>query len=241
MAKSVKPVQAVRRTMVKRVNVNAPIPIRTVTPYIYGRLENVSMSPSTILKCLIGRATVHEILSDGTLLKLNEKNYNTENKPAGKKVTKPGKVAAPKSAISSSDVKTKRILITDETGIKDKVADIKPVEGTTIEVPEVKLEDAKPEEIKIESKPNLNSDDTSDEVVMVEYSEPEESSENASVDTPETSTELASEDAPEVEETAKVTEEVASEEEDPELAEIAAEIAKLEAEEATSKTEAKPE
>ena len=218
MAKSVKPVQAVRRTMVKRVNVNAPIPIRTVTPYIYGRLENVSMSPSTILKCLIGRATVHEILSDGTLLKLNEKNYNTENKPAGKKVTKPGKVATPKSAISSSDVKTKRILITDETGIKDKVADIKPVEGTTIEVPEVKLEDAKPEKIKIriENRPNLISDDTSDELEMAQY------------------------DQTAVEEAA-ASEPTAAEEEDPELAEIAAEIAKLEAEEAASKTDSKTE
>ena len=214
MAKSVKPVQAVRRTMVKRVNVNAPIPIRTVTPYIYGRLENVSMSPSTILKCLIGRATVYEILSDGTLLKLNEKNYNTENKPAGKKVTKPGKVAAPKSAISSSDVKSKRILITDEIGFKDKIAEIKPVNDTTVEVPEVKLEDAKPEEIKIENKPNLVTEDTS-EVVMAQYNQPAAEETTASEST--------------------------KEEEDPELAEIAAEIAKLEAEEAASKTETKPE
>ena len=214
MAKSVKPVQAVRRTMVKRVNVNAPIPIRTVTPYIYGRLENVSMSPSTILKCLIGRATVYEILSDGTLLKLNEKNYNTENKPAGKKVTKPGKVAAPKSAISSSDVKSKRILITDEIGFKDKIAEIKPVNDTTVEVPEVKLEDAKPEGIKIENKPNLVTEDTS-EVVMAQYNQPAAEETTASEST--------------------------KEEEDPELAEIAAEIAKLEAEEAASKTETKPE
>ena len=216
MAKSVKPVQAVRRTMVKRVNVNAPIPIRTVTPYIYGRLENVSMSPSTILKCLIGRATVYEILSDGTLLKLNEKNYNTENKPAGKKVTKPGKVAAPKTAISSSDVKSKRILITDEIGFKDKTAEIKPIENTTIEVPEVKLEDAKPEEIKIENKPNLVTEDTS-EVVMAQY------------------------DQPAVEEAATSKPTAAKEEDDPELAEIAAEIAKLEAEEAASKTDSKTE
>ena len=216
MAKSVKPVQAVRITMVKRVNVNAPIPIRTVTPYIYGRLENVSMSPSTILKCLIGRATVYEILSDGTLLKLNEKNYNTENKPAGKKVTKPGKVAAPKTAISSSDVKSKRILITDEIGFKDKTAEIKPIENTTIEVPEVKLEDAKPEEIKIENKPNLVTEDTS-EVVMAQY------------------------DQPAVEEAATSKPTAAKEEDDPELAEIAAEIAKLEAEEAASKTDSKTE
>ena len=214
MAKSVKPVQAVRRTMVKRVNVNAPIPIRTVTPYIYGRLENVSMSPSTILKCLIGRATVYEILSDGTLLKLNEKNYNTENKPAGKKVTKPGKVAAPKTAITSSDVKSKKILINDETSFKDKTAEIKPVNNITVEVPEVKLEDAKPEEIKIENKPNLVTEDTS-EVVMAQYDQPAAEETTASEST--------------------------KGEEDPELAEIAAEIAKLEAEEAASKTETKPE
>ena len=113
MAKSIKPVQAVRRTMVKKVNVYAPIPIRTVTPTIYGKLEGVSMSPATILKCLIGRATVHEILSDGSLLKLTDKNYNTENRPAVNKVAKQGKIDKPKSAIAPDDTRVKKILLDD--------------------------------------------------------------------------------------------------------------------------------
>ena len=146
MAKSIKPVQAVRRTMVKKVNVYAPIPIRTVTPTIYGKLEGVSMSPATILKCLIGRATVHEILSDGSLLKLTDKNYNTENRPAVNKVAKQGKIDKPKSAIAPDDTRVKKILLDDAIKLNDL--------GT----------------IDIENKPNLIEDEEAP-MIMAQYSE----------------------------------------------------------------------
>ena len=201
MAKSVKPVQAVRRTMVKKVNVYAPIPIRTVTPTIYGKLEGVSMSPATILKCLIGRATVHEILSDGSLLKLTDKNYNTENRPAVNKVAKQGKIDKPKSAIAPNDTRVKKILLDDAIKLNG-LGTIK----TDEKVSEVQLNEAKPETIEIENKPNLVEDKEAP-MIMAQYSE-------------DTSTE---------------TEKEEPKDEDSELAELEAEIAKLEAEEAANK------
>ena len=203
MAKSVKPVQAVRRTMVKKVNVYAPIPIRTVTPTIYGKLEGVSMSPATILKCLIGRATVHEILSDGSLLKLTDKNYNTENRPAVNKVAKQGKIDKPKSAIAPDDTRTKKILLDDAI----KLNGLGTIKADS-DIPAVNLNDAKPEKIEIENKPNLVSEEEAP-IIMAQYNE-------------NTSTEAENEKP---------------KDEDAELAELEAEIAKLEAEEANNKPE----
>ena len=163
MAKSIKPVQAVRRTMVKKVNVYAPIPIRTVTPTIYGKLEGVSMSPATILKCLIGRATVHEILSDGSLLKLTDKNYNTENRPAVNKVAKQGKIDKPKSAIAPDDTRTKKILLDDAI----KLNGLGTIKADS-NIPTVNLNESKPEKIEIENKPNLVSEEEAP-IIMAQY------------------------------------------------------------------------
>lgn len=70
-----------KSVMTKKVNIVAPIPIRTVNPTIFGRYEGITMTPANILKCLIGRATVHEVLSDGSLVKLTDRNYNKVNTP----------------------------------------------------------------------------------------------------------------------------------------------------------------
>lgn len=59
----------------KIVNVNAPIPVKTTTPPIHGSLKNVKMTYSDILKCLCRRATVHQVLSDGSLVQLTTKNF----------------------------------------------------------------------------------------------------------------------------------------------------------------------
>lgn len=154
-----------KSTMVKKVNVYAPIPIRTVCPPIHGRLEGVAMTPANILKCLIGRATVHEVLSDGSLLKLNTKNYNTENKPVVKKTYPVGKVSKPKSAIQPGET-MKRIVIKDDIGggITDVAAVIKTEEP----------------EVVVESKPNMIDESTeSAPLVMTEYSELQEDPEQA--------------------------------------------------------------
>lgn len=70
-----------RNTMVKKVNVIAQIPVRNVYPPIYGTYRGIMMSPANILKCLMHKAIVEEVLSDGSVVKLTTKNYNTINTP----------------------------------------------------------------------------------------------------------------------------------------------------------------
>lgn len=65
--------------MTKRVNINAPVAIRNITPPIYGVCKNVIMSTGDILKCLCKRAIVDEILLDGSTVRLNMRNYYTDN------------------------------------------------------------------------------------------------------------------------------------------------------------------
>lgn len=59
----------------KIVNVNAPIPVKTTTPPIYGTRSNIKMTYSDILKCLCRRATIHQVLSDGSTVQLTTKNF----------------------------------------------------------------------------------------------------------------------------------------------------------------------
>lgn len=65
--------------MTKRVNINASVAIRNITPPIYGVCKNVIMSTGDILKCLCKRAIVDEILPDGSTVRLNMRNYYTDN------------------------------------------------------------------------------------------------------------------------------------------------------------------
>ncbi len=67
------------KTMTKKVNINAKIPVRTIVPPIYGIMNGVSMSPANIFKCLNHRAIIDEVLSDGSTVRLTMKNYNTDN------------------------------------------------------------------------------------------------------------------------------------------------------------------
>ena len=63
----------------KLVNVYAPIAIRVVKPPVSGKVDNVTMSLGDIKKCLYARATVHEVLADGTTVKLTLKNYRDDH------------------------------------------------------------------------------------------------------------------------------------------------------------------
>ena len=67
------------RRMTKRVNIKAPVAIRTITPPIYGTIRNIEMTTSDILKCLCRRAIVEEILDDGSTIRLSMKNYYLDN------------------------------------------------------------------------------------------------------------------------------------------------------------------
>ena len=63
----------------KLVNIYAPIAIRVVKPPVSGKVDNVTMSLGDIKKCLYARATVHEVLADGTTVKLTLKNYRDDH------------------------------------------------------------------------------------------------------------------------------------------------------------------
>lgn len=82
-------------TMTKRVNVRATVAVRNTNPPIYGTYKNIIMTTGDILKCLTKRAVVDEILPDGSLVRLNFKNYYTDN-GAGLDAKGEGKVIKPK-------------------------------------------------------------------------------------------------------------------------------------------------
>ena len=65
--------------MTKRVNVYAQVAIRTITPPIYGTCKDIIMTTGDILKCICKRARVEEILPDGRTVRLNLRNYYTDN------------------------------------------------------------------------------------------------------------------------------------------------------------------
>lgn len=71
----------VRANKVKKVNIKSRIPIRNVTPPISGCHSGIMMDTSNILKCINKRAIVDEILSDGSLVRLNLSNYYKDNEP----------------------------------------------------------------------------------------------------------------------------------------------------------------
>ena len=62
----------------KTVNIKANIPVRNVTPPIYGVRLNVKMTLSDILKCLCKRAIIEEVLPDGSTVRLTTKNFRED-------------------------------------------------------------------------------------------------------------------------------------------------------------------
>lgn len=116
-------------TMVKKVNVIAPIPIRTVNPVIYGKKEGLSMTPANILKCIIGRATVYEVLSDGSKIRLNINNYNKVNKPVKPfvRAKAPEVEKKPVSAIAKDEIKKSMVLGKDINNTVEAVKEDKSI------------------------------------------------------------------------------------------------------------------
>lgn len=62
----------------KTVNIKANIPVRDVTPPIYGVRNGIKMTLGDILKCLCKRAIIDEVLSDGSTVRLNTKNFRLD-------------------------------------------------------------------------------------------------------------------------------------------------------------------
>ena len=64
--------------LVKTVNIKANIPVRDVTPPVYGVREGIKMTASDILKCLCKHAIVDQVLSDGSTVRLTTKNFRED-------------------------------------------------------------------------------------------------------------------------------------------------------------------
>ena len=67
--------------MNKTVNIYPRTPITTLNPPIRGIVRNVVKSTKEIRECIIARAVVEEVLSDGNTLILDFSNYNKDNNP----------------------------------------------------------------------------------------------------------------------------------------------------------------
>ena len=84
--------------LVKTVNIKANIPVRDVTPPVYGVREGIKMTASDILKCLCKRAIVDQVLSDGSTVRLTTKNFREDFEGQLQ-----AKLAAEKEAIMSGE------------------------------------------------------------------------------------------------------------------------------------------
>ena len=67
--------------MIKKINIKASVPIKDFRPPIYGTCNGIEMATGEILKCLCKRAIVDEVLPDGSTIRLDLKNYYTDNTP----------------------------------------------------------------------------------------------------------------------------------------------------------------
>ena len=63
----------------KIVDVKAIAPVTGVKGFVRGTRKNIELSTVDIWKCICARAEVYEHLNNGSLLRLNGHNYNTEN------------------------------------------------------------------------------------------------------------------------------------------------------------------
>lgn len=215
-------------TMVKKVNVIAPIPIRTVNPVIYGKKEGLSMTPANILKCIIGRATVYEVLSDGSKIRLNINNYNKVNKLVKPfvRAKSPELEKKPVSAIANNEIKKSMVLTKEKQERVDAKLDK--------EFSKVKTKMLDRDSIAIGININDMLDAIKDEngnpieVPVVNIINPGEIKEDKCITLPQ----IGDPGESKIVTMPAITKE---EEEDPELAELAAEIARLEAEEAAKK------
>lgn len=129
--------------MTKKVNIKTTIPIRNIKPPIYGSYMGIVMSTGDILKCLCKRAFVEEILPDGSTVRLNMKNYYTDN-GAGLDASKNVKIEEP------------RIETVDAAEVADEVLSEPEVAEIHEEVTEDVI-DAQPAFISTDDNPVVNT------------------------------------------------------------------------------------
>ena len=68
--------------MTKMVNIYPNGAITTINPPIRSRVMGVIKSTDEIRQCIIARAIVDEILSDGSTVRLDFSNYDKDNNPS---------------------------------------------------------------------------------------------------------------------------------------------------------------
>ncbi len=137
--------------MTKRVNIRTTMAVRNINPPICGTCSNVIMSTGDILKCLCRRAFVEEILPDGTTVRLNMKNYYTDN-GAGLDATKKVEVVKePEVEVIPAVEEPEEVIPAAEESVVEPEVEVieEPIKEETIEEPEVEVIPAveEPEEV----------------------------------------------------------------------------------------------
>lgn len=149
-------------TMTKRVNIQARTAIRNTNPPIYGTINDIIMSTGDILKCLVKKATVDEILPDGSTVRLNYKNYYLDNGAGLDAISGMAKIK-PKKNIKPAIKEEPKVEFISESIEKDTSADIindtsDITEEPAEEKPEVMIAATEPENVTV------NEDKVSDTV-----------------------------------------------------------------------------
>lgn len=106
--------------MKKKVNIYPTVPIY-LRPPITGVSYNVEMTEGDIQLCILRRARVEEVLSDGTVLPLNLSNYNTVNE-------RPKIVEEVKEEIKIAELVEEPSVVKEETVIQEDEPVIEEVE-----------------------------------------------------------------------------------------------------------------
>ena len=112
--------------MNKKVNIYPKYPITTITPAIRTVSLGVTRPVEDIRKCIIARAIVDEVLSDGTTVRLTMNNFNKNNDKS--------KVEKAIEAVKTSESITEEVKpeITEQEGI---VVDEEPATEEVVEEP----------------------------------------------------------------------------------------------------------
>lgn len=117
----------------KIVNINARIPVKTVSPPIYGVKNGVEMSISDILKCLTRRAIIHQVLSDGSTIQLTTKNFREDYEGQLQKKLKLEK-------LQNEETNTKPIIVTLSPD-KDPIVEVQDEDEPTGNIDDLNLVD----------------------------------------------------------------------------------------------------
>ena len=104
--------------MTKVVNIYPKTPIITVNPPIRATVNKVTKTTSDIYKCIIARAIVEEVLSDGSTVRLTFMNYDKDNEP---------------KEIEDKAEEKQEVPIVDETTIVDTEVETSQEETTVTE------------------------------------------------------------------------------------------------------------